>query len=93
MDLYLIAFQKCMLVHRFPKKSWTQLIHTKLIGNSLKIFAELSVEERMEFAILKEALRLAYDRVPEFHRKCFRIKPKVEHASDKITERGHSFHN
>ena len=29
MDVYLIAFEKCMSVHHFPKDAWTQLIHTQ----------------------------------------------------------------
>ena len=63
-DLYLVAFEKCMLVHKFPKDSWTRLIHTQLNGKALKVFAELSVEEYIDFDVLKKALLLAYDYVP-----------------------------
>jgi len=81
MDVYLVAFEKCMLVHCFLKDSWTQLIHTQLTGKALKVFAELSVEECMDFDVLKKALLLAYDRVPEFHRKRFRTLSKANGES------------
>ena len=81
MDVYLIAFEKCMLVHHFPKDAWSQLIHTQLNGKALKVFAELSVEECMDFEVLKKALLLAYDRVPEFHRKRFRTLSKANGES------------
>jgi len=44
MDLYLIAFQKCMLIHTFSKDCWTRLIHTQLTEKALKVYAELKVE-------------------------------------------------
>src|SRR6218665_788155 len=81
MDVYRIAFEKCMLVHQFPKDAWTQLIHTQLTGKALKVFAELSVEECMDFDVLKKALLLAYYRVPEFHRKRFRTLSKANGES------------
>src|SRR6218665_4021786 len=58
-----------------------QLIHTQLTGKALKVFAELSVEECMDFEVLKKALLLAFDRVPEFHRMRFRTLSKANGES------------
>src|SRR6218665_4226299 len=55
---------------------WTQLIHTKLTRKAHKVFAELSVEACLNYDMLKQALLLAYERVPEFHRKRFRTLNK-----------------
>ena len=55
---------------------WTQLIHTKLTRKAHKVFAELSVEACLNYDMLKQALLLAYERVPEFHRKQFRTLNK-----------------
>jgi len=53
MHLCLIAFERCMLVHKFPKDAWTQLIHMQLTGKALKEFAQLSVNACMDFDVLK----------------------------------------
>ena len=55
-DFYLEAFEKAMLLHKFPRETWTKLIHTQLTGKALKVFAELSVTECMDYDVLKKAL-------------------------------------
>ena len=71
-----MAFEKAMLVPNFPKDQWTKLIQTQLTGKALKVFSELTVEQCMDYDTLKQALLLAYARVPEFHRKRFRSLTK-----------------
>src|SRR6218665_977648 len=73
---FLNAFEKAMAIHKFPKDKWTQLIHTKLTGKAQQVFAELGVEACLDYDTLKAALLLAYERVPEFHRKRFRTLNK-----------------
>src|SRR5688572_13624668 len=73
---YLLAFEKAMQIHKFPKDKWTGLIHTQLTGKAQKVFSELSVEECQDYDILKQALLRAYARVPEFYRKRFRTMKK-----------------
>src|SRR6218665_3844612 len=76
MTQFLNAFEKAMSIHDFPREKWTQLIHTKLTGKAQKVFAELSVDACLNYDTLKAALLLAYERVPEFHRKRFRTLNK-----------------
>src|SRR6218665_3624615 len=76
MTQFLNAFENAMAIHNFPKDKWTQLIHTKLTGKAQKVFAELGVEACLDYDTLKAALLLAYERVPEFHRKRFRTLNK-----------------
>src|SRR6218665_3031607 len=45
-------------------------------GQGSKVFAELGVEACLDYDTLKAALLLAYERVPEFHRKRFRTLNK-----------------
>src|SRR5688572_240815 len=73
---YLLAFEKAMQIHKFPKDKWKGLIHTQLTGKAQKVFSELSVEECQDYDILKQALLRAYARVPEFYRKRFRTMRK-----------------
>src|ERR1043165_2030263 len=58
--------------HKFPKENWSALIHTKLTGKALQIFGELSLEQCRDYDVVKQALLLAYARVPEYYRKRFR---------------------
>ena len=63
MDHYILAFEKAMEIHKFPKDKWTALIHTQLTGKAQKVFAELSSEQCQDYDVLKQALLLAYSRV------------------------------
>src|SRR6218665_1062292 len=65
-----------MAIHNFPRDKRTQLIHTKLTGKAQKVFAELGVDACLKYDTLKAVLILAYERVPEFHRKRFRTFKK-----------------
>src|SRR6218665_533195 len=76
LEQLLLNFEKSMEIHNFPKDKWTPLIHTKLTGKAQKVFAELGVEACLNYDTLKAALLLAYERVPEFHRKRFRTLNK-----------------
>src|SRR6218665_3300248 len=76
MTQFLNAFEKAMAIHNFPRDKWTQLTHTKLTGKAQKVFAEPGVEACLNYDTLKAALLLAYERVPEFHRKRFQTLNK-----------------
>ena len=52
------------------------LLHTKLTGKALQIFGELSLEQCRDYDVVKQALLLAYARVPEYYRKRFRDMSK-----------------
>jgi len=47
-----------------------------LTGKAQRVFAELSVDACLNYDTLKAALLLAYERVPEFHRKRLRTLNK-----------------
>jgi len=82
MSHFLNAFEKAMTIHDFPHDKWTQLIHIKFTSKAQKVFAELSVNACLNDDTLKqEALLLAYERVPEFHRKRFRTLNKYHNES------------
>ena len=69
---YLEVSEKAMLLHKFSRETWIQLLHTQLTGNSLKVFAELTVDECKSYYVLKMALLPACARVPEYYRSRFR---------------------
>src|ERR1043165_9420846 len=76
LEHYLQAFEKAMELHQFPKDKWSALIHTKLTGKALQIFGELSLEQCKDYEVVKQALLIAYARVPEYYRKRFREMTK-----------------
>ena len=81
---YLVAFEKAMALHKIPNDKWTALLHPQLTGKAQKVFSELSIEECSDYEIVKKALLIAYERVPEFYRKRFRNmgKEKLETYSN-----------
>src|ERR1700733_5668256 len=77
---FLINFEKTMAIHDFPKDKWAALLSTKLSGKAGQVFAEFSLEECQDYEILKQAVLVAYQKVPEFYRQRFRntIKGDLE---------------
>src|SRR6218665_1143616 len=57
---------------KFSRDKWSALIHTKLRGIAQKVFSEILLDECNDYDILKQALLMAYARVPEFYRKKFK---------------------
>ena len=69
---FLITFEKTMAIHKFPEDKWASLLSTKLAGKASQVFAELSLEECQDYEVLKQAVLVAYAKVPKHYRQRFR---------------------
>ena len=69
---YLIGFEKVAEINNWPQDCYASVLHAKLVGKGLKVFAELSTEDCKDFSKLKAALLNAYSVVSEVHRSRFR---------------------
>ena len=56
----------------WPKKHWTLLLQSVLIGKAREIYTQLGVEQSHHYETVKELILKGYELVPEAYRQKFR---------------------
>lgn len=70
-DSYFSAFEQIALALDWPRDMWPILLQCKLIGKAQEVVSALSLEDSMQYEVLKDAILRAYELVPEAYRqKC-----------------------
>uniref|UniRef100_A0A3B3BUU0 Gypsy retrotransposon integrase-like protein 1 n=1 Tax=Oryzias melastigma TaxID=30732 RepID=A0A3B3BUU0_ORYME len=88
-DSYFNAFERIASALDWPRDMWPILLHCKLVGKAQEVVSCLSLQESLDYSILKEAILRAYELVPEAYRQRFRTHKKsneqtfVEFAREK----------
>ena len=88
-DSYFFAFERVAAALHWPRDVWPILIQCKLSGKAQEVVAALSLEDSLQYEIVKATVLRAYELVPEAYRQRFRNfkKPSnrsyVEFARDK----------
>src|ERR1700733_14395144 len=81
---YLRTFEKAVVMNNIPKEQWANLLFPQLTLKGREVFQTLDLKEIVDYDIVKErvfTVLLAYERVPEFYRKCFRGMLKEKHET------------
>ena len=60
-DTYLVTFEKIATLQKWPKEHWASVLQTQLRGKGLKVFAELSLDDCVNYNVFKQALLAAYE--------------------------------
>nr|XP_033961533.1 uncharacterized protein LOC117463411 [Pseudochaenichthys georgianus] len=88
-DSYFCAFERIATALVWPKDMWPILLQCKLVGKAQEVVSSLSLEESLQYEVLKESILRAYELVPEAYRQKFRNHKKsatqtfVEFAREK----------
>ncbi|KAL1266443.1 hypothetical protein QQF64_002118 [Cirrhinus molitorella] len=88
-DLYFNAFERIATSFRWPSELWALLLQCRLSGKALEVFSALSLEDSLNYEIVKSTILRAYELVPEAYRQKFRGHKKnpshtfVEFAREK----------
>uniref|UniRef100_A0A3B3HSJ7 Gypsy retrotransposon integrase-like protein 1 n=1 Tax=Oryzias latipes TaxID=8090 RepID=A0A3B3HSJ7_ORYLA len=88
-DSYFNAFERVASALDWPKDMWPILLHCKLVGKAQEVVSALSLQESLDYSVLKEAILRAYELVPEAYRQRYRNHKKsseqtfVEFAREK----------
>ena len=70
-DKYFLHFEKVAENLNWPKKHWTLLLQSVLIGKAREIYIQLGVEQRHHYETVKELILKGYELVPEAYRQKF----------------------
>ena len=90
-DKYFLHFEKIATSLSWPRRVWTLLLQSSLVGKAREAYSALSVDQSSEYDIVKTAVLKAYELVPEAYRQKFRANKKsgaqtyVEFAQEKQT--------
>ena len=76
-DSYFSAFERIAAALSWPKEFWSLLLQCKLIGKAQEVCASLSIEDSLDYNILKKTVLQAYELVPEAYRQKFRNREKA----------------
>lgn len=76
-DSYFNAFERIATALEWPKDMWPSLLQCKLVGKAQEVISSLSLENSLNYDILKESIFRAYDLVPEAYRQKFRNHKKT----------------
>ncbi|KAK0151874.1 Retrovirus-related Pol polyprotein from transposon 17.6 [Merluccius polli] len=71
-DSYFKAFERITVTLGWPKEVWCLLLQCKLIGKAQEVCNSLSIEESLNYDIVKATVLRAYELVPEAYRQKFR---------------------
>ncbi len=88
-DSYFSAFERIASALNWSKEVWPLLLQCKLTGKAQEVCATLSLEDSLNYDMVKVAILRAYELVPEAYRQRFRNHKKhlgqtfVEFAREK----------
>ena len=91
LDNYFCAFERIARAVNWPREFWSLLLHCKLTGRAQDICSALSVEESLDYDVVKAAILSGFELVPEHYRQKFRSAYKsptqsfVEFGREKAT--------
>lgn len=88
-DTYFTVFERIAAALKWPQTIWPLLLQCKLVGKAQEVCSALTLEQSMNYEVMKNAVLRAYELVPEAYRQKFRNHVKtpsqtfVEFARDK----------
>ncbi len=75
-DSYFSAFERIASALNWSKEVWPLLLQCKLTGKAQEVCATLSLEDSLNYDMVKVAILRAYELVPEAYRQRFRNHKK-----------------
>ncbi|CAJ1076939.1 uncharacterized protein LOC118558122 [Xyrichtys novacula] len=80
-DSYFSAFERIAAALSWPKEFWSLLLQCKLVGKAQEVCASLSIEDSLDYNVLKKTVLQAYELVPEAYRQKFRNSVKTSNQT------------
>lgn len=76
-DSYFHVFERIAAALSWPKEFWSLLLHCKLVGKTQEVCTSLTVEQSLDYDVVKSTVLRAYELVPEAYRQKFRSSKKT----------------
>ena len=77
-DKYFTHFEKVAISLNWPKKVWTPLLQSVILGKAQEVYSALSIEHSNDYELVKETILKSYELVPEAYRQKFHGYQKAD---------------
>ncbi len=71
-DTYFTVFERIAATLNWPQNVWPLLLQCKLVGKAQEVCSALTLEQSLDYSVMKNAVLRAYELVPEAYRQKFR---------------------
>ncbi|KAL7853441.1 hypothetical protein AOLI_G00202850 [Acnodon oligacanthus] len=71
-DAYFPIFERIATTLNWPKSLWSLLLQCKLVGKAQEVCSSLSLEQILDYELVKATILRAYELIPEAYRQNFR---------------------
>ena len=92
-DSYFSTFERVAAALHWPLEVWLLLLQRKLSGKAQEVVAALSLEDSLQYDIVKTTVLLAYELVPEAYMQRFSNHKKPFHRTFEFTRDKESLFN
>ncbi|XP_058606599.1 uncharacterized protein LOC131523953 isoform X2 [Onychostoma macrolepis] len=76
-DAYFVAFERIAGKLNWPKDMWALLLQCSLVGKAQEVSSALSLEDSLDYDVVKATVLRVYELVPEAYRQRFRSHTKT----------------
>ncbi len=76
-DAYFVAFERIAGKLNWPKDMWALFLQCSLVGKAQEVSSALSLEDSLDYDVVKSTVLRAYELVPEAYRQRFRSHAKT----------------
>ncbi len=77
MDTYFTVFERIAATLKWPRNVWPLLLQYKLVGIAQEVCSALTLEQSLDYGVIKNAVLRAYELVPEAYPQKFRNLVKI----------------
>ncbi len=84
MDTYFTVFERIAAMLNWPQNVWPLLLQCKLVGKAQEVCSALTLEQSLDYGVMKNAVLRAYELVPEAYRQ--KLRNLVKTPSQTFTE-------
>lgn len=74
---YFVAFERIAGKLNWPKDMWALLLQCSLVGKAQEVISALSLEDSLDYDVVKSTVLRVYELVPEAYRQRFRSHAKT----------------
>ena len=71
-DLFFISFERALMINKVPTEYWPAVLNAIVFGKAQRVLTSLSLEELLDYQLVKTTLLSAFDVCAEVFRKRFR---------------------
>ncbi|KAK3857867.1 hypothetical protein Pcinc_035914 [Petrolisthes cinctipes] len=75
-EVFFAQFEKVARLHQWPRDRWAVMISHVFTGEAKRVYVGLTLDESLDYDLIKATILQVYKRVPAYYRNLFRTSQK-----------------